>query len=106
MKKITKEQFLEAFENEWRHQVGHNWKQIDTDWTARTRIGEYETPWTQFMLNKCGFLDLVRISLKKNVSTLDYYKEMYFLDAVYVAGVDLYSNDLTYPSSLPVISIY
>ena len=100
MNQITTQQFLTAFEEEWLYQIEKNWEQMASDWSAKKRKGEKGTPWTQFMLNKGGFLDSVRARLEKIISPLKYYPEMYQVDAAFVGGVDLYGSNFTNPSAL------
>lgn len=103
MNRITKQQFLKAFEEEWMQQLEFNWDELSNKWAASREVPGQKRPWTLFMLNPGGFIDSVRERLTDIISPLKYTPEMYQIDAAFVGGVDLFRGNLSYPSTLHVL---
>jgi len=93
---IQPNNFLEAFKNEWCSLVEKNPQEISGVYRDSKR-------WTSYMLGKDGFLSKVMARLDKNESALEYKREYYTLDALYVGGEDLFRENKTYPSQLQVL---
>ena len=87
---ISPVEFLSAFKTQWRENPGDDLEDTYTD----------NTIWTNYMLGSDppGFLRRVACRLHKQC-----YGSLYTLDLVYVAGEDLFREDLTYPSLLSVL---
>ena len=88
--------FLEAFKNEWCSLVETEPQEISDAYADSKR-------WTCYMLGKDGFLSRVMARLGKNEADLEYKREVYTLDALFVAGEDLFRENKTYPSQLQVL---
>ena len=97
MKPIQPNEFLEAYKNEWI-------SLIETDPKEVTEIyGNSKKKWTSYMLAKDGFLSKVMNRLSDDNRRLEYKREYYTLDALYVSGEDLFRENKIYPSQLHVL---
>ena len=59
--------------------------------------------WTDYMLSYEGFMHGVMLRLREKIGHLEYFKEIYTIDAMFVGGEDLFRKDLCYPSQLHVL---
>jgi hypothetical protein len=91
---IQPNDFLEAFKKEWCSLVERKPQEI----VYGDRKG-----WTSYMLENDGFLSKVMAQLNKNESALEYKREYYTLDVLFVGGEDLFRENKTYPSQLKVL---
>ena len=96
MTRIQPCDFLEAFKNEWNSRVEKNRHEVSDIYGDSNR-------WTNFMLGNEGFLASVMTRLDENKTELEYKREYYTLDALYVGGENLYRQNRTYPSELNVL---
>ena len=96
MTRIQPCDFLEAFKNEWNYRVEKNRHEISDIYGDSNR-------WTSFMLGNEGFLASVMTRLDENKTELEYKREYYTLDGLYVGGENLYRQNRTYPSELNVL---
>lgn len=93
-KHITAKEFYDAFLAEWNCFVENE--------PSITGLTPYEdrTSWTKRIQDPGGFLNRVMNRLSNTERPLYYRTEWYFVDALYVGGVDLYQNNYSYPSSV------
>jgi hypothetical protein len=90
--KITLQNFLKAFLDEYNFQLSNNKKLF---------LDQYNH--TDFMLRKDGFLENVMSRLQSKEQMLEYRRENYSIDAVFIGGIDLFKSDYGYPSELHVL---
>ena len=90
--KITLQNFLEAFLDEYNLQLSNNKKLF---------LDQYYN--TEFMLRKDGFLENVMNRLQSKEQMLEYRRENYTIDALFIGGIDLFKSDYWYPSELHVL---
>ena len=97
MKTIQTPQFLEAFAAEWQARLQHQREALMSAYcNCRT--------WTDYMLSyDGGLLKGVMQRLHPLMDSLDYSKEIYSIDAMFVGGENLFRNNLCYPSQLQVL---
>ena len=93
MKYIQPNDFLEAYRNEWIKLVEKNSDEI-------TESYRNSKTWTSYMVSKDGFLSKIMNRLSEKYPGLEYKREYYTLDALYVGGEDLFRENKTYPSEL------
>jgi len=96
MEFITSIQFLDAFAAEWK-------AHLNDRRNALMSAYEKEKLWTDYMLSYDGFLNGVMLRLRENVNCLEYSKEIYTIDAMFVGGKDLFKKDLCYPAQIHVL---
>lgn len=96
METITISQFLDAFSAEWKAHLNDKHDALMTAY-------EREKLWTDYMLSYGGFLNGVMLRLRENVRRLEYSKEIYTIDAMFVGGEDLFKKDLCYPAQIHVL---
>jgi hypothetical protein len=90
--KITSRNFLEAFLDEYNFQISNNRKSLRDQYSH-----------TDFMLRKNGFLENVMNRLQTKGQILEYRREYYTIDALFIGGIDLFTSDYWYPSELHVL---
>lgn len=100
---VSAEQFKRAFNTQWEQE-----RKRDKDRDAGKKIVDLYTtsrPWTEFMLGKKKQPSCTSPVLKLvcDILKLDYYPEMYTIDAAFVCGKNLYGNDLCYAQYLSVL---
>ena len=90
---ISTNQFLDAFSSEWESRITQNKNCL------MSAYGDNRA-WTDYMLSYGGFLHAVMKRLSGLVDRLDYSKEIYTIDAMFVGGEDMFRENLCYPSKL------
>jgi len=88
--------FLDAFINEWNSVLG---KSNDKNLLPYGN----QSKWTEFILHENGFLNGVMQRLRYLVPSLEYKREYYTVDALYVGGENLFNENLWYPSEAHVL---
>ena len=96
MNAINTEQFLRAFADEWQARLSSQRDELMSAYVNNKT-------WTDYMLSHGGFLNGVMERLRPLVGRLEYWKEVYTIDALFVGGEALFKNDLNYPSQLHVL---
>ena len=85
--------FLEAFLREWSSAL-RNYTEKDLQ-PYRNR-----TKWSDFILSENGFLNRVMLSIRPLMPSLEYKREYYTIEALFVAGMDLFKEKYWYPSEV------
>lgn len=96
MQTISKEQFLQAFAEEWISRSNNPEDEL------LTVYGDAE-PRTNYVFRKNGLIDGIARRLRRDISPLIYSKEIYTVDAMFVGGKDLFRDKFRYPSQLLVL---
>lgn len=96
MQTISKEQFLQAFAEEWISRSNNPEDEL------LTAYGDAK-PWTNYVFRDNGLIDGVAGCLRRDISPLIYSKEIYTVDAMFVGGKDLFRDEFRYPSQLLVL---
>ncbi len=96
MTKISADQSLDAFAEEW---------EIIQAETPPSDLCPYvDRPrWTEFMVGTKGVLSRVAARLRTVDVTIQYKREVYTIDGLFVGGRDLFRSNLNYPSALHVL---
>ena len=90
---MTEKQFLDAFAEEWE-------ERLSTDRKTLWSLFQDNKSWTQYMVPYAGFLDSVCSRLGTIGTPLTYYEPIYWIDAAFVGGEDLFGTGLDYPSEV------
>ena len=94
--KIDHKHFIDAFIKEW--------NKILKDPNDKKLVPySNQQEWTKFILDKNRFLNKVMHSLKSLVPSLEYKREYYTVDALYVGRENLFNKNLWYPSEVHVL---
>jgi hypothetical protein len=93
---LNTEIFLEAFSREW---------DSSTRNYSEKELQPYRSQpnWTHFILSENGFLNRLMLSLRSLIKDLEYKREYYTVDALFVAGIDLYKGNYWYPSEIHAV---
>ncbi len=96
MTKFLVEQFLDAFVEEW--------ETVRAETSSSDLCPYTDLPrWTEFMMGITGVLSRVAKRLRTIDSGMQYRREVYTIDGLFVGGRDLFRSDLDYPSAIHVL---
>lgn len=93
---IDTQLFRESFKAIWQSHI-----ESDSDDISKRFFDN--TAWTSFMLGDDGMLKQIMASLNSQGYDLEYRREYYTIDALYVSGDNLFRENRIYPSRLQVL---
>ena len=93
-KRIDGKKFLDAFKKEWEKLLQHDEENIRNSYPFNDKWTDY------FVTGENSFLEKVMLNLREEANDLNYWRELYNIDASFIGGKELiWGNDnLLYPS--------